>query len=188
MDIDLKQLFIASEKLEDFLLAARKQIQNKEENKLFSLNREIDDVMQIFNYKAKTANVELNFNAAEKIDIYGNAFKLNQSIANLISNAIDSYFGVDQCESNERRVSVSLFENEHCVNIKVQDWGCGISKENINKIFEPFFTTKDSQTGSGIGLASAKEIIEKNFNGKIIVESQEGKGSVFLIVIPKNKQ
>lgn len=184
MKIDLKQLFIASEKLEDFLLAARKQIQNKEENKLFSLNKEIDDIAQVFDYKVKKANVELRFDAVEDVKVYGSAFKFNQSVANLISNAVDSYLDIGQCKKSERRVAVDLFKNDNYINIKVQDWGCGISKENIDKIFEPFFTTKDSQIGSGIGLASAREIIEKNFNGKIIVESQEGNGSIFTISIP----
>ena len=72
------------------------------------------------------------------------------------------------------------------IRLDVTDSGTGIPDAVRKRIFEPFFTTKDY--GVGIGLSMAKHIIEKDFYGKLIVESdtQPGQsGSVFTTVIPK---
>ncbi len=65
--------------------------------------------------------------------------------------------------------------------IEVQDSGCGVSPEHINKIFEPFFSTK--KNGSGLGLAVSYGIVH-NHKGELTVESQVGKGSCFSITLP----
>ena len=61
------------------------------------------------------------------------------------------------------------------------DTGRGISKENIEKVFEPLFTTK--ARGIGLGLAVSKNLVEAN-EGSIEVESEEGKGSTFTVILP----
>jgi two-component system NtrC family sensor kinase len=68
------------------------------------------------------------------------------------------------------------------IQIKISDTGCGIARENLEKIFEPFFSTKGKK-GYGLGLAVVWGIIEKH-NGKITVESEVGKGTIFKIVLP----
>ena len=67
--------------------------------------------------------------------------------------------------------------------ISVQDNGMGISKENLSKIFQPFFTTKPSGEGTGLGLWMSSDII-KAHGGEIKVESKEGEGSEFVILLP----
>ncbi len=69
--------------------------------------------------------------------------------------------------------------------VKVADNGSGISKEVKERLFYPNFTTKSG--GMGLGLAITKKIVE-NANGKIWVESEEGKGAVFFVEIPKIKE
>ena len=64
----------------------------------------------------------------------------------------------------------------------MEDTGCGIPPENINKIFDPFFTTREVGKGTGLGLAVCYGIIEKH-NGKISVRSQVGVGTTFTISI-----
>lgn len=66
--------------------------------------------------------------------------------------------------------------------IEIRDNGCGIPRENLSKIFEPFFTTK-GQKGNGLGLAMVWGIIEKH-DGRIMVESEVGKGTTFNILLP----
>lgn len=66
--------------------------------------------------------------------------------------------------------------------IKVEDNGCGIPKENLSKIFDPFFTTK-GQKGTGLGLAVIWGIID-NHDGRITVDSEAGKGTTFTIRLP----
>jgi len=67
------------------------------------------------------------------------------------------------------------------VEIKISDNGSGIPQNIIDKIFHPFFTTKPTGQGTGLGLFLAYDIITKEHNGTIKVESEEGKGSVFTI-------
>jgi two-component system nitrogen regulation sensor histidine kinase NtrY len=69
--------------------------------------------------------------------------------------------------------------------IQVSDNGIGISKENQHKIFVPNFTTKT--TGTGLGLAMVKTIVEQN-NGRVFFRSKEGKGTSFYVVLPQPNQ
>ena len=71
--------------------------------------------------------------------------------------------------------------------IAVKDSGEGITPENLGRIFDPFFTTKDPGKGTGLGLAIAARIIDA-FGGRIIAESEPGKGSVLTIWLPAERQ
>jgi signal transduction histidine kinase len=70
------------------------------------------------------------------------------------------------------------------VRIRVSDTGPGIPPDTIERLFEPFFTTKDK--GTGLGLAIVFNLILKH-EGDIRVESEEGKGTTFIITLPKGK-
>lgn len=188
----LEQAMSATKRMEDFIIAMRKQIAPtvaREPKTLFSLNQEIKAAVQIFSYRAQKANIEINFLLNENIRIYGDAIKFNQIITNLIDNAIDAYTeprGEINPEERKRELEVRLGEKGDFVYLTVEDWGCGISKEAASKIFQPYFTTKGSQGGIGIGLPLIKNIIEKDFKGSIGVESEENKGTKFIIKFPKN--
>ncbi|MCR4344467.1 MAG: HAMP domain-containing histidine kinase, partial [Candidatus Scalindua sp.] len=69
------------------------------------------------------------------------------------------------------------------VEISFADTGCGIARNILGKLFDPFFTTKTEGNGTGLGLSISHEIIQ-NHGGKISVESQEGKGTTFIIDLP----
>ena len=105
---------------------------------------------------------------------------LSQAVANLIDNAI-KYSG------DSRRISVSASVEEQFLAIAVQDFGIGIKKEDIPRLFERFYRGGDELTrtvkGSGLGLTLVKEIVEAH-GGKVHVESEPGKGSVFSIRLP----
>jgi signal transduction histidine kinase len=67
--------------------------------------------------------------------------------------------------------------------IRVADTGCGIRREHLDKLFEPFFTTKAVGKGVGLGLSVSYGIIQQH-GGTLEVESEEGKGSTFTILLP----
>jgi two-component system NtrC family sensor kinase len=71
--------------------------------------------------------------------------------------------------------------------VHISDTGQGIPKQNLSKIFDPFFTTKAVGKGTGLGLSVAYGIIQKH-RGKILVESEVGKGSHFTIILPIDEQ
>ena len=68
------------------------------------------------------------------------------------------------------------------IKINIQDTGVGIPPENMKKLFEPLFTTKTK--GIGLGLAVSQKLTEAN-RGRIEVQSEPGKGSIFTVFLPK---
>ncbi len=101
--------------------------------------------------------------------------KLEVVFTNLIINAI-------QAMDNKGQVDIKIVEFDKHITIQIADTGCGIPQNIMSKIFEPLFTTK--QTGTGLGLASCKKIIEQH-DGTIEISSTEGRGTVFTIKLPK---
>ncbi len=67
--------------------------------------------------------------------------------------------------------------------VKFTDTGCGIKPEFLDKIFEPFFSTKPVGKGTGLGLSVSYGIVEEH-GGTLEVESEEGKGSTFTVILP----
>lgn len=173
----------ATKRMENFISAVRKQMSHQESKALFSLTKEIQQAIQILSYKARKADIKVTFSPNENIQMYGDPIKFSQIITNLINNAIDAYAKINQ--GKKREIEINLKEKNGIINLSVEDWGCGISKEIINKIFQPFFTTKHTEQGTGIGLSLIKGIIEKDFHGNIKVESYENEGSKFIIKFPK---
>jgi signal transduction histidine kinase len=112
----------------------------------------------------------------EEIVIYADPEQIERVFLNLFSNAIDAI-----AEAGE--LIISAEEQYHSVRIVVSDTGRGMPKEMTEKIFEPFFTTKDK--GTGLGLAIVFNIIQKH-NGEIQVESEECRGTTFIITLPKS--
>lgn len=103
--------------------------------------------------------------------------QLTRIVTNLVKNAIQAI----PENQEEKSVTVDLSKTENQFVLKVSDNGIGISAENKAFIFEPKFTTKNS--GMGLGLAIIKNIIE-NYKGTITFETEEGKGTTFIVTLP----
>ncbi len=74
---------------------------------------------------------------------------------------------------------------ETMVQVEIEDNGPGMDEATRKRIFEPFYSTKNVGKGTGLGLSIAYFIITVNHRGKIMVESEPGKGSNFIIQLPK---
>ena len=85
----------------------------------------------------------------------------------------------------EPTVIVSTKKINDKVEIKVKDNGNGIPKNILDKIFQPFFTTKPTGQGTGLGLSLAYDIV-KAHGGELKVETKEGEGSMFIILLPNH--
>ncbi len=181
--LHLDRVVKITKRMEDFIIAVRKQIIQQEIETNFSLSKEINQVIQVLSYKAREANVEINFSCPRNIKTRGDPIKFDQLITNLICNAIDAYEKIDG-NKQAREILIKLSEENNNICLCVQDWGIGIPEEHIDKIFEPLFTTKGFDKGTGIGLSIVKKIIEKDFEGSIKVESEQGKGTKFIIEFP----
>jgi len=168
-----------------FLTSVRKQITKQEEKSYFSLNKEIEEVMEILDFKARKKKVDLIFNAEKEYFLFNKQVKFYQLVANLISNAIDAY---EEKEEKNKSVVITLDEGSEIsetIILSVKDNACGLSEELKTKIFEDFFSTKNFTDGTGLGLTLVKSVVENDFKGTIEIESKIGVGSNFIIKIPK---
>lgn len=102
--------------------------------------------------------------------------EIDQVFVNLISNAVDAMKGTG-------RLTLATQWTDQMACIRIADTGCGIPQTMIGKIFDPFVTTKDPGKGTGLGLSIAHTIVSK-YDGRISVESEEGKGTTFTIRFP----
>lgn len=101
--------------------------------------------------------------------------KLEAVFVNLITNAI-------QAMNNIGQIYLRIKEESENVVVEVEDTGPGIPDDVLPKIFDPLFTTR--QVGTGLGLVSCKAIVEKH-NGTIDIHTRVGKGTIFIIRLPK---
>ena len=147
-----------------------------------NVNELIENAVSIVKYdrRAKHINIQQDLDA-ELPRLYLSPDQLLQVFINILINAVDAL----TAESN--RITVRTLFREDNVFIYFSDTGAGIPEKNINKIFEPFFTTKKVGKGTGLGLSVSYGII-KNINGRIEVESKEGHGSTFTIILPLEKK
>lgn len=153
----------------DFLsLARNKRIENKEQN----LNSIIEEMIPLIATNAMEQDIELKVNLAEGLPhLLLNEKEIKQLLLNLARN------GIEAMDHHGTLCIESIIEGD-MVSLSVADCGCGICKENQEKIFDPFFTTKES--GTGLGLSVCAGIVRRH-NGTIEVESEEGKGTRFII-------
>jgi len=114
---------------------------------------------------------------AEGLSVLVDRQGMQQAFLNLIKNAIESMPG-------EGQITISAGTTpDGKVQITVHDTGSGIPLELRGKIFDPFFTTKEGKKGSGLGLFLVHKIITEN-EGAISVHSEQGRGTVFTILLP----
>jgi two-component system, NtrC family, sensor kinase len=136
--------------------------------------------------KDKSFNARMNTDFDETI---GNINIIPQDIGRVILNLItNAFYVVDEKkkllkDGYEPAVSVSTKKMNNQISISVKDNGNGIPKHILDKIFQPFFTTKPTGQGTGLGLSLSYDIV-KAHGGELKVETTEGKGSDFVILLP----
>lgn len=115
----------------------------------------------------------------ENISLNGNSDLLIRMISNLISNAYK--YGKEK-----GNINVSLYRNEGNIFLEIKDDGIGISEEDIPRVFDRFFRADPSRSskGTGLGLPIAREIARFH-GGDITLQSEEGKGSIFTVILPE---
>lgn len=150
-----------------------------------SLNMVVNDTLKLLRHKLKKKDPSLRLHVELDPDlpsVHGDEPQLKQVLLNLLINASDAIDYEDRAGDiyiRTYRVSSEM------AGLEVADTGCGIPAGNIDKLFEPFYTTKPVGKGIGIGLSTCYTIV-KEHNGEIIVRSEQGKGSRFLVTLPTN--
>ncbi|MBE9571293.1 MAG: PAS domain S-box protein [Proteobacteria bacterium] len=125
--------------------------------------------------------IELEIRLCENLPrVWGDKNQIEQVLLNLISNAWDAMEGSPQ---KVLTVQTDLIQKGQQVEVRVSDTGIGIAQEQIEQIFNPFFTTKDTDKGIGLGLSISYRIVEAH-HGKIEVNSELNKGTIFIVSLP----
>ncbi len=154
-------------------------IENHVEKKEINLSDLINNVIKMFSNRLKEKNIKIEFYQENK-DVIINACNFIENVfANLIDNAIKY-----SPEGSTIRIKVSDFGDR--VVVSIADEGIGIPDKYKRRIFERFERgCKEGIKGTGLGLAIAKRIVEIH-NGRIWVEDNNPKGSIFYVELPKH--
>ncbi|WP_229680949.1 sensor histidine kinase [Alteromonas lipolytica] len=155
---------------------------DSDEQQWFDLNHCINTTLTMVNNKLKyICKVEKQF--ADLPKVFFNLGKLTQVFTNLLMNAGQAI----EATGKQGVISIVTQREGNNVKVRIQDSGCGISQENLDKLFNPFFTTKPEGQGTGLGLSITYGIIQEH-GGQIVVSSTPGEGSLFEITLPINGQ
>ena len=125
----------------------------------------------------RNKDAELNISCSDDLTILSYPESLKHIFHNLISNAIDAL-------GEKGRVDIEVEDEEKAIIVSVSDNGCGIRSEDLPNLYNPFFTTKEPGEGTGLGMFVIYSEVEK-IGGSIEVKTEEGKGTSFRVVIPK---
>ena len=121
--------------------------------------------------------------ALPPLSVRGNAPQLGQVLLDLLLNAAESIPADSPPDRHEIRVEVRAVDPD-LVALEVIDTGAGIAADVRARIFDPFFTTKPVGKGTGLGLSICHRIVH-DLGGRIEVESEVGRGSLFRVVLPR---
>ncbi len=112
--------------------------------------------------------------------VLGDSGRLAQVFLNLLVNAAHA---IEEGHADDNEIRVSSWSDSSFVYVCVADTGGGIPKERVTRLFDPFFTTKEPGRGSGLGLSICHSIVRAH-EGRIMVDSEPGRGSRFTVMLP----
>jgi len=138
------------------------------------LNLLLEDIIRLMESDIEDRGVTLKKGYRVIPEIFVDPNRVKEAIVNILTNAVQSLSGAGV-------IDIRTFERGHEVVLEIRDTGKGIPEEELPSIFNPFYTTKS--TGTGLGLAITHRIIQEH-NGRIEVESELDKGTVFRIYLP----
>ena len=171
-----------TEYMSDVITAVKGQAVNlsNEEDVSFTVSELLKRVNILMKHELKNAIIYLNISMKtdENLIIHGDVNSLVQVINNMISNSIQAYQG-----KTNQNIDLIVEKKENNLLVSVKDYGTGISKKVKDKLFKEMITTK-GKNGTGLGLYMSYSTIRAHFNGNMTVESEEGKGTTFTIILP----
>ena len=157
------------------------------------LNASIREMLDLLSVSiSKKARIELDL-ASDLPTLEGDATQIRQILMNLVTNASDAIGdrpGTIRIRTGTREIGSEILADAYSTEqlppgtylfVEVEDDGCGMAPETLQRLFDPFFTTKT--TGRGLGLAALLGIT-RSHQGTVRVQSREGEGSIFTILLP----
>jgi len=169
--------------VDDFLELSRLQTGKLKLNfSATSLDKQLLELFEAYQPRAAQAGIELYLEKKEALPIIeADGDRLRRVFTNLLDNAL-------KFAKERGTVTIATEQTDRDVRIKIIDEGIGIDERELLYVFDPFHrgTDVDDREGFGLGLAAVKTIVEGH-KGRVMVESELGKGSVFTVILPKGR-
>jgi signal transduction histidine kinase len=144
----------------------------------FELVRTVDAALSLYEDRLRANGITLHRRVQEPLpQAQGNPVQIQQVIAHLVENAINA-----MGDGGRLEVEVGTVDGD-ALRLRIADTGRGIPAPLRERIFDPFFTTKEQAGQVGLGLAVSHSIVEAH-HGRIVVESEEGVGAAFTVLLP----
>nr|WP_246869805.1 sensor histidine kinase [Priestia megaterium] len=174
LQISIEELDRANEIINDFLSFGKPSINN---NERIDVGYQLQRVVNIIQGYSLNQNVEIKTDFLDNCWINANPQKLNQSLINILKNAIESM-------PNGGMVWITCTSTDDgYIKITIKDQGIGMTKKQIDRLGSPFYSLKES--GTGLGMMVSFQIVH-SFNGKIQVNSEKDMGTEFIILLLKD--
>jgi two-component system NtrC family sensor kinase len=152
----------------------------EEARKRINLNELLEGILLMMERQMRESNIRVALDFDHQIpEVMASTNQMRQVMLNMFKNAKEAM-------PNGGTLTIRTARDDQKVSVHIQDTGVGIPEEIQNKIFEAFFTTKQKVKGVGLGLSVCYGII-RDHGGEIRVESEEGKGTTFIISLPIEK-
>jgi len=145
-----------------------------------SIKQILDEAVQLTIQKTGVEHINIQTEVAEDLkSVFVDSAQIVSSIANVLSNAIESYTGT----LGPIKVTATADESGNFVELQIGDLGCGMDTQTLEKATQPFFSAKPAGRKRGMGLAYAQRIIQLN-KGRLRIISQPGSGTTVTIILP----
>lgn len=181
----IREIIINVDKMAKIISTLRGFVRKSTEDlEWVDLKQSVENSVKLMAHQLKGRGIEFKLvTIGSDLKVFANAIQLEQVLINLFSNARDA---IDETKRGFGQIKVEILETKKgLIELTVRDDGCGMSQSSLSRAFNPFFTTKEVGKGMGLGLSITYGIIQK-LHGSIVIESDEGKGSLFRVLLPRN--
>jgi len=180
MEMMEKSIYRLEKLVNDLLMLSRNnRIENTYEET--NLDNEIKDTLADFSHMKGFEGMKIDQKINQSVPFVTDVTRLKIVLSNLLSNSI-KYRSFHRDESF---IKISANVNKDKTLLNIEDNGIGISEAKQEKVFDMFYRASESSEGSGLGLYIVKNVVEK-MKGSIVMQSEEQKGTKFLIELPNH--
>ncbi len=148
----------------------------------FSLVKTVENALNFVESRARNKGIRISCDIDPAVDMLkGAQIYIEEILVNLLANAV-------KYTPKDGRITLKAEDKGDQILMRISDTGIGIPKDDLPRVFEEFYRARNAREqerdGTGLGLAIAKEVVERH-KGKIWLESEEGRGSTFSLLLPK---
>ena len=179
----INEVVMGADKMEKIISHLRNFTRKSTEDfQSVDLHSVIDESLYMLDKQLKSRGIKVVREFAASLPkVYCNPFQFEQVFINMATNARDA---IEMKKEPEGKITIrTKLLSDNMIEVQYEDNGCGIPEHVRSKVFNPFFTTKEVGKGMGLGLSISYGILSR-VNASILVESTQGKGTIFTIKIP----